>query len=94
MTKADRTLLDLGYVLVSLNASVGYAIYKNVDEDQLVTIEWGEIDDEEIIHSESITEYEDWFGQKQRYPIGLTLKEMKACISKIEQFRKGDYDET
>ncbi|WP_288617743.1 hypothetical protein [uncultured Eubacterium sp.] len=90
MTKADRTLLDLGYVLVSLDAPIESAIYKNVDEDQLVIIEWGE----EIIHSVSITEYKDWFGQKQRYPIGLTLKEMKAFISKIEQFRKGDYDET
>ena len=93
-TKADEILRTREYTLILLkigDVHLGYAVYQSTSRNRQVILEW--YDSEGSVSAETLSTITDMYGCMFHKSVYLPVLEMKAFISKIEQFRKGDYDE-
>lgn len=80
---ADERLEQLGFFLVKQDDLCGYLIYENQIEDHRIELDH---DGEEwVIHSESISKINDYYGVEIREPMGMKYDECKLILAKIEE---------
>ena len=92
--KANEILRTREYTLTLLkidDVHLGYAVYQSESRNRQVILEW--YDNEGSVRAETLSTITDAYGCVFHRPVYLPVLEMKAFISKIEQFKKGDYDE-
>lgn len=85
MTVDDR-LKELGFELISHHDHIRSFTYENKEADQRVTIEYVGGGDW-IIHSKTISEDKDWYGNLFHSPVGMTYEECKAFLDKIDELK-------
>ena len=86
MTTVDERLKELGFELIKQDDACGIAIYEKVDDDHRV--ELNDCGEEFFIHSTTISEDYDDFGQLFRRPMGMSYDECKAFLDKIEELKR------
>ena len=82
---ADEKLKTLGFELVAQYDTVGTLIYENKEDDQRVELNYD--GDDWLIHSYTISEYTDWYGNLFNRPIGMKYEECKAFLDKIDEMK-------
>lgn len=88
MTEIDKQIKLLNYEESKVDLLCNNIVYENKETDTEVTIQWDEDDQDCLIFANTISEYADWYGHLQHYPIGLTCKEYELFNSKIREMRK------
>lgn len=81
----DERIKDLGFELVEQDNLVCYLVYENKKDDHKVEIDFN--GEEFFLHSGSLYESKDWYGNITHEPMGMTYEECKAFLDKIDEMR-------
>lgn len=86
MSNVDNKLQELGFVLTDHDDMAGYWVYENEESDQRVDISFNS--EHWLVASGTISTHDDWYGNPQNEPMGLTYEELKVFMEKIEELKQ------
>ena len=79
----DDEIRALGYELVKIDKSSCYVVYHNSEANQEIELDY--YPEEPVLHTNTISEATDWFGQTYQEPVGLSLEELEVFTKKLKE---------